>query len=513
MGAAFDCPSLSREIGGTWSGVGSTCATLGEYGYLETADRLSHSHCSISHSPRGWTDQELGSKWLIRDFEPATAAWNTSNGYCLLILDGHNSHTTYQFCDFAAKHHIIVICLPSHTTHVLHPCDVGVFGPLSRLWKAQVNKASRTHIPINKTNLLFYYSEARKEAFKPSTIQSAFAKTGIHPFNPDVIDQVAFEPAKNTTAKSSQPLPARLPSFLLPLLEGSTSTDALNPMPSSPRAMPKTPTTQNQLRRLIIGIPPSLPHNSSRQALHHQLNELRAIATAACEQVQKDYAQMILMDDENERLRQLAFRKQKKRKKQQTSSHPRHMTGDENLEALARADWETGMKAVFQEAAVVFKAQRKEINNHYKALAHQDKLAQQRQKAAERSRVQTEKLAAVEAMKTAKRQERAAIQAQKAAEALQWKVKKSIAAQACKGKARARGPALCRHQQSLSSKSDGAIEAFLEQVNEEDAETSSGSEPKGTEHANTLSSDEEVVESHQAPPEGVRRSSRLARVL
>ena len=97
---------------------------------------------------------------------------------------------------------------------------------------------------------------------------------------------------------------------------------------------------------------------------------------------------MILMDGEAERLRQLAFGKQKKRKKQQTSSHPRHMTGDENLEVLARADWETGMKAVFQEAAVAFKAQRKEINNHYKALAHQDKLAQQHQKAAERSRVQ-----------------------------------------------------------------------------------------------------------------------------
>ena len=88
-----------------------------------------------------------------------------------------------------------------------------------------------------------------------------------------------------------------------------------------------------------------------------------------------------------------------------------------------------------------------------------------------------------------------------------------MAAQARKGKACARGPALRRHQQSSSSESDGAIEAFLEQVDEEDAETSSGSEPKGTEHANTSSSDEEVVESHQAPPEGVRRSSRLARVL
>jgi uncharacterized protein (UPF0371 family) len=151
---------------------------------------------------------------------------------------------------------------------------------------------------------------------------------------------------------------------------------------------------------------------------------------------------MVLMDGENERLRQLAFGKQKKRKKQQTSSHPRHMTGAENLEALARADWNAAMKAVFQEAVIAFKAQQKEIDDHYKDLACQYKLEQQHQKAAERLRVQMEKLAATEAEKTAKREERATIRAQKTAEALQRKMTKSMTAQARKGKAPARGPAL-----------------------------------------------------------------------
>ncbi|KZP07206.1 CENP-B protein, partial [Athelia psychrophila] len=74
-------------------------------------------NASILHSPKGWTDQELGSAWLERDFEPQTAAKVKPNGYRLLILDGHNSHTTYRFCSFAAKHKIIILCLPSHTTH------------------------------------------------------------------------------------------------------------------------------------------------------------------------------------------------------------------------------------------------------------------------------------------------------------------------------------------------------------------------------------------------------------
>src|SRR6266699_4727613 len=101
--------------------------------------------CSVACSPNGWTDQELGAKWLERDFEPMSAARNKTRGYRLLILDGHNSHCTYRFCKFAKEHNIIIICLPSHTTHVLQPCDVGVFGPLASSWKAQVNQAARQY--------------------------------------------------------------------------------------------------------------------------------------------------------------------------------------------------------------------------------------------------------------------------------------------------------------------------------------------------------------------------------
>ncbi|THU83056.1 CENP-B protein [Dendrothele bispora CBS 962.96] len=92
----------------------------------------------LAVSPNGWTDQELGSLWMETDFEPAARARNPNNGYRLLILDGHNSHCTYRFLDFADRHDIIVLCLPAHTTHALQPCDVGVFGPLAQKWKALV---------------------------------------------------------------------------------------------------------------------------------------------------------------------------------------------------------------------------------------------------------------------------------------------------------------------------------------------------------------------------------------
>ena len=95
------------------------------------------------------------------------------------------------------------------------------------------------------------------------------------------------------------------------------------------------------------------------------------------------------------------------------------MTGAENLEELARADWDAAMKHVYQEAVNVFKAQRKKIDDHYKALTRQDKLRQQWEKAAEKLRLQMVKLAAMEAEKAAKHNERLHQRALKTAGALQ----------------------------------------------------------------------------------------------
>ena len=129
--------------------------------------------------------------WLEKDFEPASAAhMKNKDGYRLLILDGHNLHCTYSFCRFAEKHKIIIICLPSHTTHVLQPCDVGVFGPLSSCWKSEVNKAARGHVPITKSNLISHYSQARVKAFQPSTIKAAFKQTGISPTDRDALGPI-----------------------------------------------------------------------------------------------------------------------------------------------------------------------------------------------------------------------------------------------------------------------------------------------------------------------------------
>ncbi|KAF9489019.1 hypothetical protein BDN71DRAFT_1402277 [Pleurotus eryngii] len=68
---------------------------------------------------------------MEQDFEPQTAKLLTNTDiYCLLILNGYNSHCTFWFCLYTCDHKIIIVCLLPHTTHVLQPCNVLVFLPL-----------------------------------------------------------------------------------------------------------------------------------------------------------------------------------------------------------------------------------------------------------------------------------------------------------------------------------------------------------------------------------------------
>jgi len=191
---------------------------------------------SISHSPNGWTDQELGSAWLERNFDRFTKARMTSNGYRLLILDGHNSHCTYKFCKYASDNNIIVICLPPHTTHALQPCDVGVFGPLAKEWKIIVTALNHQMVPVTKGNLLEHYHKARVKAFKPSTLISAFRKTGIWPLDPNALPPSAYAPALNTTTQSAQPIPAPAHPFTI----SDPTTTVPFPIPSALATVGKT---------------------------------------------------------------------------------------------------------------------------------------------------------------------------------------------------------------------------------------------------------------------------------
>lgn len=398
----------------------------------------------------------------------------------MLILDGHNSHTTYRFCDFAKRHNIIVVCLPPHTTHRLQPCDVGVFGPLNSTWKAEVNAASRENIEIRKHNLIKYYSRARQKAFTPSTIQSAFRTTGIWPLDPTVIEPAAYAPALNTTTESAQPVPALVPSFV--------TVNPPNPFTPHPSAMstPSTPTVSATMTSLTtscdttstptasagssasqptsesetftITVPRRLGPRAGAEALAAQNEELRYLLDQACYQMAKDYALKKLMDKENERLRKQLYTKKNKHNKKERAGFARHMTSEENLIELAKEDWVAAMKLVWKEP--VWKQRREICEKHARELAAEEKKREQEAaraaKAAERLRERQRKDGEKRQKQAERKREREQQKAVRDQEKIRMRVEAAAARSAKKAAANRRSTGRTTRSQTRSADAPAA---------------------------------------------------------
>lgn len=99
----------------------------------------------FAYSDKGWTNQTLGIKYLKLLFEPSTTPTGSDKGaWRLLIVDGHNSHFSTDFISFCEDHQIELFYIPPHTTHILQPLDVGLFGPLQHYYSKEVEDMMRT---------------------------------------------------------------------------------------------------------------------------------------------------------------------------------------------------------------------------------------------------------------------------------------------------------------------------------------------------------------------------------
>jgi len=85
----------------------------------------------FSANTKGWTSNLHGLEWVKRVFEPLTRT--KANGqYRLLVYDGHDSHISGSFIAHCLQNRIILLILPPHTSHLLQPLDVAIFGPLKK---------------------------------------------------------------------------------------------------------------------------------------------------------------------------------------------------------------------------------------------------------------------------------------------------------------------------------------------------------------------------------------------
>ena len=160
----------------------------------------------IGTSSTGYSNDELGLNW-IKHFDKHTVK-GTQGSKRLLIIDGHGSHHTKQFIQYCDDHGIIPFGLPPHLTHLLQPLDVVVFQPYKHYHAKALDIMVRDGlVNITKLEFLGCIQQVRKQAFKRETILSAFRKTGISPFNPQVVLGVV---ASRLPARTPTPPPVSI---------------------------------------------------------------------------------------------------------------------------------------------------------------------------------------------------------------------------------------------------------------------------------------------------------------
>ena len=162
----------------------------------------------VAVSDNGWTNDELGYKW-IQHFNRHTESC-TKGAYRLLILNGHNSHATPEFDQYCTQHKIITLCMPAHTSHLLQPLDVGCYSPLKRVYGREVQELARQGIHhIDKEDFLTTYTKVRLSIFSDQNIKSGFLATGLMPCDPQRVLSsltVTKTPSPPGTASGAAPL-------------------------------------------------------------------------------------------------------------------------------------------------------------------------------------------------------------------------------------------------------------------------------------------------------------------
>ena len=133
----------------------------------------------------GWTNDKCSLYWLTNHFAKHCPP-SHSGATRLLICNNHSSHDTYEFIEYCLDNNIALFFLPSHSTHILQPLDVGIFEPLDRFCGQEVDTWLATqplHTRLHKGDFIPMCEKARRRAITYRNITAAWAKCGIHPFN------------------------------------------------------------------------------------------------------------------------------------------------------------------------------------------------------------------------------------------------------------------------------------------------------------------------------------------
>ncbi|XP_047026859.1 uncharacterized protein LOC124635108 [Helicoverpa zea] len=140
-------------------------------------------------TPNGWMETEVFKNYFEKVLIPALG----NDRPVLVIYDGHSTHVSLNLVETALAKDITILKLPAHTSDQLQPLDVSVFKSFKQKWDQTVASWQRQNIGKKLPKALF--SQFLGETWvsvSENVIMSGFRKSGIFPFNSDVIPRENF---------------------------------------------------------------------------------------------------------------------------------------------------------------------------------------------------------------------------------------------------------------------------------------------------------------------------------
>jgi len=155
----------------------------------------------FSYSDNGWTNSSIAVEWLVKIFEPQTRE-KAAGQKRFLLLDGHSSHLSLRLLRKAREFNIDIIVYPSHCTHLLQGLDVVCFAHLKSNWGKEIRKFEKeNHRGVTTRDFAKVFGTAYLTTFTPELILQSWEKTGVFPFNDNVIPADKLAPSATSTIK------------------------------------------------------------------------------------------------------------------------------------------------------------------------------------------------------------------------------------------------------------------------------------------------------------------------
>lgn len=166
---------------------------------------------SYAASARGWMETDIFYNYMEKVLIPALGEERP----VLVIYDGHSTHVDVKVIELAIKNDVTILKLPPHTSHLLQPLDVAVFKSFKTKWDKKLVEWQRHNVGTKMPKKVFAQTFAETWAETSSdVIQSGFKKTGIHPFNSEVVPEDKYDPSAYRRYRDTKALSLEAPKSL-----------------------------------------------------------------------------------------------------------------------------------------------------------------------------------------------------------------------------------------------------------------------------------------------------------